>query len=106
MTRLQWGLPHTNPKPLLQELQQDLALDCLLFTQVHRGSLLPGLALSGALALSFFLPCFIFCSEGLSQDPGADPVTSDDTKLGLPSFSSPSLTMPQSISFPKTPYSR
>lgn len=37
--RLRQGLPHANPAPLPQELQQDLASDCLLFTQVHPGSL-------------------------------------------------------------------
>lgn len=39
---LEQGLPHANPEPLPQELQQDLASDCLLFSQVHPGPLAPG----------------------------------------------------------------
>lgn len=34
-----WGLPRANPESLMQELQQDLASDCLPFSQVCPGSL-------------------------------------------------------------------
>lgn len=43
--------PHANPKPLLQESQQGLASDSLLFSQVRPGA-----------------PALLFpCPEGLSQ---------------------------------------
>lgn len=98
--RLEWGLPHANPKSLLQELE-DLASDCLLFSQVCPG----------------FLPCALGCSSGpkpsppllhlllrrAKLSPRRGPLSSGYTALGSPLFFSSPLARPGSISFSETP---
>lgn len=102
--RLEWGLSCANPKSLLQELQQDLASDCLLFTQVCPGFLPRALYGSSGPILPPPLLHLLLRKDELN--PGMDPITSDYMRLGLLSFFSPSLARPGSISFSKMPCSR